>query len=268
MSVTWVICGAGRGVGKTTLAMKLCDVLPNSTYAKCGHGARQAAKPGNFFSSAAGLKQFVEAAQAAAGHVIVESNAWARTGRGDLIVFLDGIRGKTRFRKDADALRRAAHLRVTADASRTDWRRALKNSPCPRALGRAVCDVLAEQQRHLFGLRLRVRTKLWIEAGGLRVFGNGLARLLENIDATRTLQGAADAAGMSYRHAWDLICSAERHWGKALVHRHPGGARGGVSTLSEEGRRMLALFRTLDREVAACADKLFLEFRGEEASRV
>jgi len=267
MSMIWTICGAGRAVGKTTVALKLCDILPGSTYAKCGHGVRNAAKHENFFSSIADLEVFVEAAQATAEHIVVESNAWVAAGRADLVVFVDGVPGKTRCRKDAGALCRAAQLRVTADASRTDWRRVLKNSTCPQAQGRAVCDALAAQQRYLFGVRPGVRTKVWVQACGLRIFGSGLAQLLEQIDKTQTLQGAADATKMSYRHAWDLICSAERHWGQKLVHRRPGGAHGGVSTLSDEGRRILEMFRTLDRDVAAYADRRFLElFCGEDAS--
>ena len=49
MGMLWVICGAGRGVGKTTLALKLCEILPDSRYAKCGHGAKQSQKPDPFF---------------------------------------------------------------------------------------------------------------------------------------------------------------------------------------------------------------------------
>ena len=49
MSLIWTICGAGRGVGKTTLAMQLSEVLPDSTYTKCGHGKIKSDKPGKFF---------------------------------------------------------------------------------------------------------------------------------------------------------------------------------------------------------------------------
>jgi molybdate transport repressor ModE-like protein len=267
MSMLWAISGAGRAVGKTTVALKFCDLLPRSTYAKCGHGVRNATRHENFFSRIADLEAFVEAEQTTAEHIVIESNAWVKTRRADVVVFIGGVPERTHFRRDAEDLCRAAQLRITPDATRGEWRKVLKMSSCPTAFRRAICDILTEQQRYLFGMRPGVRTKVWIEASGLRIFGSGLAQLLESIDAVRTLRGAADATKMSYRHAWDLIRSAERHWDRELVHRRPGGARGGVSTLSDEGRRVLALFRTLDRNVSAFADKRFMELCDEEEPR-
>jgi len=263
MSTIWVICGAGRGVGKTALAERLCAVLPDSLYAKCGHGPFKAGKPANYFSTTAALEEFV-ASQGAAGHIVVESNAWARAGRGDIVAFVDGVRGRTGLREDAADLRSRAHLHVAADASRADWLKVLKKSLSSEALCRAVCDALAAQQTCLFGAQPKVRTKVWLESAGARVFGNGLALLLEHVDVLGTLQGAAQAAGMSYRYAWNLIRSAERRLGRDLVLRRSGGAHGGSSVLSEEGRSMLNLFRRLNSDVAAYADKRFSEFCNRE----
>lgn len=98
----------------------------------------------------------------------------------------------------------------------------------------------------------------------MRVFGVGLARLLESVDRLGTLRGAAAAAGMSYRHAWNLIHVAEKRLGRELVVRHPGGANGGSSVISDDGRQMLSLFRRLDNDVAAYTGRRLLELRGEE----
>jgi len=264
MSVVWVICGAGRGVGKTTLAEKLCAVLPNSLYAKCGHGTRRAGKPENFFPAAADLEKFVESEREAAGHIVVECNAWALAGKADIVVFIDGVPGKTRFRMDADDLRRAAHLRISAHASRADWRSVLQELPGIGDLSAPVCDALSAQQRYLFSREPSARSKVWLDAGGVRVFGPGLARLLESIDRLGTLRGAADALGMSYRHAWNLIRVAEKRLGRELVVRQPGGANGGSSVISDDGRQMLSLFRRLDNDVAAYTDRRLSELRGEE----
>ena len=70
-----MICGAGRGVGKTTLAMKLCGVLPNCTYAKQGHGVRKAHKPEFFFETDSDLEAFIKDNQDSTEHMVVESNA-------------------------------------------------------------------------------------------------------------------------------------------------------------------------------------------------
>ena len=72
MGVIWVICGPGRGVGKTHLARALCGVLPDAVYAKCGSGRRQAGKAPNFFRTESELRAFLEARRGREGHVLVE----------------------------------------------------------------------------------------------------------------------------------------------------------------------------------------------------
>ena len=106
-----------------------------------------------------------------------------------------------------------------------------------------------------------MRSRIWFVAGGQRVFGSGLARLLEGIDRLGSLSETARAAKISYRQAWDLIREAETGLGKRLVIPHAGGPGGGGSTLSEDGRRILKLFKSVSREVSAYADARFSELR-------
>ena len=267
MSHVWVICGAASGVGKTRLALKLCELLPGSTYAKCGHGTSKAGKPDNFFRTKAELDQFVAQSSETAEHVVVESNSWALTAETDVIVFIDGVPKRARVREDADALRRTAHVQVCADSKRAEWSDVLRQTLPDEELRAAVCDLLAEQQGYLAGRQPAVRTKVWLETSGGRVFGNGLARLLEYVQVAGTLGGAAAEAGLSYRYAWNLIRSAEKQLGKQLVIRHTGGAHGGSSELSEQGRRMLSLFQMLSHDVAAYADRRLAELYKMDMNR-
>lgn len=247
-------------MGKTIVAEKLCAVLPSAVHAKCGHGRTMPGKTPHFFDDMADLERFVASCNGN-GHVVVESNAFARMGRGDITIFIDGVGDRTAFRHDATALGRAADIRICRDSDPDDWARALAGALGDEPLGRAVCRILAEQQRYLFGPAAAVRTKVWFELGSAHVFGAGLARLLENIDRRGSLSGAAKAVNISYRRAWDLIKTAEDHLGQVLVDRRTGGPRGGGSSLSAEGRHMLAVFARLDREVANFArgrfDQLF-----------
>ena len=117
--VLWVICGAGRGVGKTRLALDLCRVLPDAAYAKQGTSRRRDEKPASYFHEDDELDAFL-AAETRAGrrHLVIESNALARRGSGDIIVFLDApavgtLRGEPRA--DAETLREKAHIRVGRD---------------------------------------------------------------------------------------------------------------------------------------------------------
>ncbi|MBN2445873.1 MAG: hypothetical protein JXO22_04065, partial [Phycisphaerae bacterium] len=201
----WVICGAGSGVGKTHLAQQLCAVLPNAIYAKQGHGERRADGPANFYRTDAELDTFIADAATAHDHIVIESNERARRGTNGVTIFIDGVPGLTDLRDDREQLREAADIEISAAATINSWKRVLRKSLPDAALGEVICDCLMRQQRHLFGGRPQARVKLWIEEGGMHIFGAGLARLLEQIDRHGTLRGAAEAAHMSYRHAWGLL---------------------------------------------------------------
>ena len=141
----WVICGAGRGVGKTHLAQRLGQVLPNAVYAKCGHHQAQAGKPTNFFNTEEQLAAFLASVAESRDHFVVESNGLARRGEGDIVVFVDGIDGHTNVRSDADVLRAQAHLRVCPGAACVrDWQKVLRSKLANEKLSGAVCEVLRE----------------------------------------------------------------------------------------------------------------------------
>ena len=266
MGLVWVICGAGRCVGKTTLALRLCEVLPANVYAKQGHGKPRADKHGNFFHSLDELESFVEASRESAEHVVVECNQWALENHGDITIFVDGIPGATRFRDDTPELKVKANLLIAADVSPATWKRPLQTVLESKEIIDTVCVIMAEHRRYFFGHNPKVLTKVWFEKSGSHVFGSGLARLLENVDRLGSLQDAARAANMSYRYAWNLISAAEKHLGRMLVLRQAGGCNGGSSSLCDDGRRMLDAFRRLDREVADFADERFLAILDEDKS--
>ena len=260
-----MICGAGRGVGKTHLAQRLGEVLPNSVYAKCGHGQSKEGKPSNFFNTEEELTEFIEQCAATYDHIVVESNARARRGVGDIIVFVDAIDGQTDVRDDVDELRSQAHLWVYSGASVRDWQRLLRRQLADRHLCQAVGDILVQQKQFLSNPGLAVRTKVWFETDGMHAFGSGLARLLEGVERTGTLTEAARAARISYRHAWDMIRAAEQHLGKELILPQSGGIGGGQSALSADGRHLLGVFRRVNREVASFANAQFVACHHEES---
>jgi len=45
--------------GKTTVALELCEVLPDSVYVKCGHNKIRSDKPGKFFDNLTDLYSFI-----------------------------------------------------------------------------------------------------------------------------------------------------------------------------------------------------------------
>ena len=265
----WTVCGTGRSVGKTSLCRQLCSVLPSSIYAKLGHHPPKAGKQQNYFRTELDVIAFVDKHQQTHRHVVVEAHTETLRRRADLVVFIDGIPLNGNRRKDVSELRSQADLRVGPNASVREWKGVLRKRLSPHALREAVCDALAESQRHLLTPRLGVRSKVFFVAGDLHAFGSGLASLLESIDRCQSLADAAREDGISYRRAWNLLRNAETHTGRPLVTCRTGGAGGGQTRLSAHGRRMLDVYRRLSDEVAAYADRRFrLHFHGKERKHV
>ena len=197
--MTWVICGAGRGVGKTHLAHKLCRVLPKVVYAKCGRGKAVASGQPNFFNTQKDLETFLESCRDSHEHAVVESNALARTGKGDVIIFLGPRDRMTDVRPDAEKLRRRAHLAVCPGVSVRDWKKVLRKRLPDRQLREALRDLLVEQKQFLARRRPEVRSKVWFTVGDMHVFAAGLARLLRGVERWGTLSHAAREARLAYR---------------------------------------------------------------------
>ncbi len=259
MSVLWVICGAGRGVGKTYLAQRLVDLLPKALYAKLGHGDRAPDKHPNFFHDEERLRQFLDEQAGRCEHVIIESNVHARTGEGDIIIYLGPIADQTDVRDDAETLRAQSEIHIQPGASQSDWQSVLEGTLENTELCEEVAEILQKQAEFLTIDRPAVRTKVWFEIAGRRAFGPGLAHLLNGTRKLGSLRAAADAASMSYRHAWGLINEAERRLGSRLMSRHSGGADGGGSELTHHGRHLLEVFHRLNSDVARYADERFAQ---------
>ena len=86
------------------------------------------------------------------------------------------------------------------------------------------------------------RIKLWVEQDGKLVLSDYRVRLLEFIEETGSLAEAAHRMQLSYRRAWGKVREIEQNLGVKLVESAAGGAGGGGSRLTAEGRRLVALF--------------------------
>jgi molybdate transport system regulatory protein len=101
------------------------------------------------------------------------------------------------------------------------------------------------------------RAKLWLEVDGQYVFGLGICRILEAIDETGSIKGAAAAIGKSYRHVWSRVKEAEAAIGFTLVATQVGGGESRRSTLTEPARQLAASYRQLRAQVFALVDEQF-----------
>jgi len=87
--------------------------------------------------------------------------------------------------------------------------------------------------------KIQVKSKMWIEAGGEVVAGDGKINLLERIEETGSIQKAAGEIGMSYRHAWGFLQKMEKRGGIKLVVTQIGGREGGGAKLTPQGKDFL-----------------------------
>lgn len=85
------------------------------------------------------------------------------------------------------------------------------------------------------------------------VLGPGKADLLEAIAAEEELRAAAGRLGMSYMRAWTLLREMNRAFGRPLVATARGGRAHGTARLTPLGRRVLALYREMERRSAAAS---------------
>lgn len=113
--------------------------------------------------------------------------------------------------------------------------------------------------RRLRKPKLAVRSKVWLEVEGRRVFSIGRMQLLEAIDAEGSIQKAAERLNMSYRAAWGKLKATEEALGITLLERSTGGSKGGGARLTNTARDFMARYRSCWAAVNAAADKSFSE---------
>jgi molybdate transport system regulatory protein len=114
---------------------------------------------------------------------------------------------------------------------------------------------------HLTG-HLEVSTELGAFLGDKRV------RLLEEIARHGSISQAARHVPLSYKAAWDAVDAMNNLADRPLVERSTGGRAGGGTTLTEHGRRVIALYRAVEAEYQLALDRLSAHFASEPVGDV
>jgi len=99
----------------------------------------------------------------------------------------------------------------------------------------------------LLRIQLRIHGALGI------ALGPGRAELLEHIDETGSIREAAQRMEMSYNRAWQLVHGTNEAFARPLVTATRGGDRRGGAALTDEGRKLLALYRSMEAAAARAA---------------
>lgn len=93
-----------------------------------------------------------------------------------------------------------------------------------------------------------VQAPLWMQKNNQKFLGDKRIRLLEEIDVHGSLSTAAKAAGLSYKAAWDALNTMNNLAEKPLTVAAIGGSGGGGTSLTNEGKKIVTLYRALEKE--------------------
>ena len=102
--------------------------------------------------------------------------------------------------------------------------------------------------------------RLWLETEEGRFLGIGRLELLERIAELGSISKAAQAMGMSYKRAWDLVSSMNAQAATPLVSTQTGGSKGGGAVVTEAGQMAIVAFKALQAR--------FQEFMALETQRL
>ncbi len=253
----WTICGGGRRAGKTFLAKKLCSILPRPVYAKLGASEKSPSKQQNYFTAADNLLNFLHTCEAEFEHAVVEANAIELGAYPGIRIFLESY-GDADLREDSAELKRKADVVVGVSEDGAQWHKALRKPPIDNKTRNAAFSLLAAQRLRLARGEISAHSKIWLVGRDMNhVFGPGLAELLAEVEHLGSLKAAARKTGMSYRHAWGAVRTAEKNLGLKLIQTACGGKDGGGSNITDGARRMMALYETLASRVEEFADAEF-----------
>ena len=94
-------------------------------------------------------------------------------------------------------------------------------------------------------------------------FGPEMAMLLRLIDETKSVRAAGQRMQLSYSTCWNRIKRLEEQLSYPLIARTQGGAVGGASVLTAQGKALLDAYTAYEKKVREAAEKLFDACFGE-----
>ena len=78
--------------------------------------------------------------------------------------------------------------------------------------------------------------------------GPGKIDLLEAILKTGSISAAAREIGLSYRRAWSMVHTMNSCFKNPLVESSKGGKGGGGARVTQTGKRVAALYRSMESQ--------------------
>jgi molybdate transport system regulatory protein len=94
-----------------------------------------------------------------------------------------------------------------------------------------------------------IDTLLALRSGGRLLIGRERIALLEAVMEHKSITKAADAAGFSYKTAWDAVNAINNLLPRPAFITRIGGPHGGGAEITDEGRRLILAFRRLEEKL-------------------
>ena len=101
----------------------------------------------------------------------------------------------------------------------------------------------------------KIKSRIWIEADGEILLGEGRVRLLKTIEKTGSLNKAAKMMGMSYKKAWSLIDAVNSRAKKPVCIASVGGKKGGGTKVTAYGKTLISAYETINENCWEFLDK-------------
>ncbi|HMF06343.1 MAG TPA: molybdenum-dependent transcriptional regulator [Methylocella sp.] len=94
-----------------------------------------------------------------------------------------------------------------------------------------------------------IDTLVALRAGGRLLIGRERISLLEAVMKHKSITKAAEAAGFSYKTAWDAVNAINNLLPRPAFITRTGGSHGGGAEITDEGRRLIRAFRRLEEKL-------------------
>jgi len=104
-------------------------------------------------------------------------------------------------------------------------------------------------------MKYKIKSRIWIEADGQILLGEGRVSLLKAIQETGSLSKAAKSMGMSYKKAWGLIDAVNTRAEKPVCNTQIGGKSGGGTAITEYGKALIKTYETINENCWEYLDK-------------
>lgn len=109
---------------------------------------------------------------------------------------------------------------------------------------------------------VRIRYHVFIDnEKGLPLLDDDTWLLLQAIDSLGSLVKAAEERKISYRKAWGDLKRSETFLGFSLIEKQRGGALGGETHLTDDGKEFVEAYRDFLGEVAEAVQPAIIRFK-------